>query len=128
MSQLIRSAGCGLLFGSRLMVEGTRPVEHFQGIIQESPLQAFAVALKTLAPEVARSAGLDMVPAIAWAASCIGFGLIVAGILVPVVENGLFLCWRKLRGNPRWSSVLTRQLCGNGEAVPNGLSSAPVQS
>ena len=88
MSQSVRSAGVGLIVGAILM--SALSVDFFQSIIQSPRFLAFTLALKTISPSVATASDIGMILPAVFAAACIGAGLLVAGIVVPLVENMLW--------------------------------------
>lgn len=107
LSQSVRSIGAGLCLGAFLMVSDWS-VNVFQNITHSNPLFSFGMGLRTMSTALADGINISMIFPIAWAAFCIGAGLCVAGIVVPLAEAVLGFIFRipgeiiNLIGNVIW--------------------------
>ena len=87
----IRTLGVGIAAGGYFMTHGFKVVSYMENRLHESPLVAFHMALNKIDPNTASAVGDNFVITLFWAALCLGSGLFVAGIIWPLVEEGLFL-------------------------------------
>jgi len=94
MSRSVRSAGAGLLLGASFMINGIWPVKYFHAQLQRKLSVAFDLASKTISKASAESLSVNQIQPYAWAAICIGSGLLIAGIIIPLIEKVLFYPFR----------------------------------
>lgn len=106
-SQSVRSIGAGLCLAAFFMVSDWS-VTVFQYFIQNSPLFAFGTALRASSNVLADSISINAMFPVAWSICCIGAGLFIAGIVVPLAEAVLWFIFSipgeilNLIGNVIW--------------------------